>query len=143
MEERRKKLMVDRGLQIRYSLLMVIILLVFSVLTGFTLYYSIKFGLLAAQLGSYAEEKIILAFSRLRVLFVIESIVFILLAIIVGIRFSLRIAGPSYHLKEGLREIAGGNYAIRLKFRKRDELKEVAEEFNRMAQILGEKTKQS
>lgn len=43
---------------------------------------------------------------------------------------SHRIAGPIYRLEKELQNIAKGNFSIRIKFRKKDELKSIAEGIN-------------
>ena len=45
---------------------------------------------------------------------------------------SHRIAGPIYRLEKDLQNIAKGNFSMRIKFRKKDELKSIAEGINRI-----------
>ncbi|MFH1854579.1 MAG: HAMP domain-containing protein [Candidatus Omnitrophota bacterium] len=45
---------------------------------------------------------------------------------------SHRLAGPIYRLEKDLEDIAKGNFSIRIKFRKKDELKSIAEGINRI-----------
>jgi len=45
---------------------------------------------------------------------------------------SHRLAGPVYRLEKDLQDIAKGNFSIRIKFRKKDELKSIAEGINRI-----------
>lgn len=45
---------------------------------------------------------------------------------------SHRLAGPIYRLERDLEDIAKGNFSIRIKFRKKDELKSIAEGINRI-----------
>lgn len=45
---------------------------------------------------------------------------------------SHRLAGPIYRLEKDLQDIAKGNFSIRIKFRKKDELKSIAEGINKI-----------
>ncbi len=45
---------------------------------------------------------------------------------------SHRLAGPVYRLEKDLQDIAKGNFSIRIRFRKKDELKSIAEGINRI-----------
>lgn len=45
---------------------------------------------------------------------------------------SHRLAGPIYRLEKDLEDIAKGNFSLRIKFRKKDELKSIAEGINRI-----------
>ena len=45
---------------------------------------------------------------------------------------SHRLAGPIYRLEKDLEHIAKGNFSIRIKFRKKDELKSIAEGINKI-----------
>jgi signal transduction histidine kinase len=45
---------------------------------------------------------------------------------------SHRFAGPIYRLEKDLEDIAKGNFSMRIKFRKKDELKSIAEGINKM-----------
>jgi methyl-accepting chemotaxis protein len=61
----------------------------------------------------------------------------LVLGIIAVILFSWRVlilshrfAGPIYRLEKDLQDIAKGNFSMRIKFRKKDELKSIAEAIN-------------
>jgi len=65
------------------------------------------------------------------------NIYIFILAIVAVLLFSWRIlilshrlAGPIYRLERDLKDIAKGNFSIRIKFRKKDELKSIAEGIN-------------
>ena len=50
-----------------------------------------------------------------------------------------RIAGPIYRLNQSLKEVIKGNYNIRIQLRKKDFFQEVADTFNEMNKVLGER----
>ena len=45
---------------------------------------------------------------------------------------SHRLAGPIYRLEKDLQDIAKGNFSMRIRFRKKDELKSIAEGINKI-----------
>ncbi len=62
-------------------------------------------------------------------------IIFILLTIIV-IFISHRIAGPLHRLKQYMKKLGDGDFALRLRFRTYDEIHDVADSFNEMVENL-------
>ena len=72
---------------------------------------------------------------------------FVFIAAIVGIAmaivgiltflfFSHRIVGPIYNLRRSLEKIAAGDLTCRVRLRKKDELKDVAEALNRFTEMM-------
>lgn len=60
------------------------------------------------------------------------AFVFILLLSWRILIMSHRFAGPIYRLEKDLEDIAKGNFSLRIKFRKKDELKSIAEGINKI-----------
>jgi nitrogen fixation/metabolism regulation signal transduction histidine kinase len=56
--------------------------------------------------------------------------------VVLGLRSSLKVAGPIYRLKKAMAEVESGNLSVRIRLRQGDQLTEVAEAFNRMADTL-------
>ena len=69
---------------------------------------------------------------------------FLLTGLIAGILvFVIRLVmKPIYNLKESADEIAGGNYGSRIQVKRRDEIGEISENFNRMAGKVEEHIKE-
>lgn len=106
---KRKKYIVNKKLQIGIFLKWLILPLIF----------------ISAILYYFKPDVYILAF----------AFVFILLLSWRILIMSHRFAGPIYRLEKDLEDIAKGNFSLRIKFRKKDELKSIAEGINK---ILGE-----
>jgi len=79
--------------------------------------------------------------TSMKPLLIVVPVVFILLAMafVFLIFISHRTAGPLYSLKQGMERIGQGDFSVRLKFRKNDEIHDVAEGFNKMADALDKK----
>lgn len=56
---------------------------------------------------------------------------------------SHRLAGPIYRLEKDLQDIARGNFSMRIKFRKKDELKSIAEGINKILDEIEKRLKKN
>jgi len=138
---RRRRYFIKSGLQTRYLKLIILAIALPTFLFAVCLYYLI-FYLMAEQLG--IPESI--AYNITPVLTKINFILLLGLPIIVivllwwGIFISHRIAGPVYRLEKELDKISKGNFSLRIKFRKKDELSSVAEGINKVLDKVEWKT---
>lgn len=71
---------------------------------------------------------------------VAATIIMILLGVFVSLHMGRRISKPLHSLMDASREISNGNYQYQIKERRNDELGNLTEELNRMADGLLEKT---
>lgn len=85
------------------------------------------------NIANTTAEKAILAIS------VVGAICF-MIAFVLLVNLPLAIAGPIVQLTDSIKQIAAGNYKMRLHFKREDELGAVAKSFNTMAQKLEEYT---
>jgi methyl-accepting chemotaxis protein len=67
----------------------------------------------------------------LSTLMVVAPIIFVVVTIPI-VFISHRIAGPLHRLKQHMRRVADGDFSMKLKFRKSDEIHDVADSFNDM-----------
>lgn len=127
---RRRKYFVKRAFQLRYTVTILIWILLAAVISYGTFYY--QFMILMKRLPISSEYVQFMKqamhatfFARLAVLF--------LLGIFAGILISHKIAGPLYRMERDLKEIVGGgNLKWSLTLRKGDELQELAGSLNTM-----------
>lgn len=85
------------------------------------------------NIANTTAEKAILAIS------VVGAICF-MIAFVLLVNLPLAIAGPIIQLTDSIKQIAAGNYKMRLHFKREDEFGAVAKSFNTMAQKLEEYT---
>ena len=76
------------------------------------------------------------------IFFVIIFIFFLTISSILAIIAAGQITKPINELKKGAQIVASGNYDFRLKIETNDELEELANEFNTMAQMLSQHEKE-
>lgn len=92
------------------------------------------------QIGLFLKWIIVPVIGVFAVLYYFRDNVYVfILAIVSALLISWRIlilshrlAGPIYRLERDLEDIAKGNFSIRIKFRKKDELKSIAEGINKI-----------
>jgi len=130
---RRKRYFIRSGLQARYLRLILLAVALPTFLFACCLYYLI-FYLMEEQLG--IPESI--AYNITPVLGKINFILLVGLPVIAvalllwGLLISHRIAGPIYRLEKELDKISKGDFSLRIKFRKKDELASIAEGINKI-----------
>jgi methyl-accepting chemotaxis protein len=106
IQQRRKRYLVNKRLQI-----------------GFLLKWMITPIILLFVVLYYYKGKNLVLISGLLVIVLLSWRVIIL---------SHRLAGPIYRLEKDLQDIAKGKFSLRIKFRKKDELKSIADGINKI-----------
>lgn len=136
MKNRRKRLIISSGLQLRYVGAVLFAMLFVALLEGGIVYRSIWIELLNES--RYSDWTPFLMSVKKRADFQIFFSVAGLLIIvgIISIYMSHRIAGPLYRLKTYFTELAKGDLSFEMRVRKGDELSDMVDEFNAMVRGL-------
>jgi nitrogen fixation/metabolism regulation signal transduction histidine kinase len=139
---RRIRYIINKRYQYGMLVLLVAVVFVVIFLSILATHYFVISSIVnvAYQTGQMPTGKELLAAS-IRPVTIIVPIIFVVLAFIViyVIYLSHRTAGPLYKLKEAMDRVGEGDLSIKLKFRKHDEIHDVAESFNRMVENLRKK----
>ncbi len=136
--KRRIRFLVKKGMQFRFLGLILISVLLPTLLVGACLYWLI-FSMMAQQLGipesiAYNLPPVI---SRVNGILIVGLPVLLLLLLGWGLLLSHRIAGPIYRLERELDRIAReGDFSVRLKLRRNDELGSVADGINKVLERI-------
>jgi methyl-accepting chemotaxis protein len=141
VEERRKKLLVDKRIQLRYMKTIILLLVFFSIAMGISNYFLTSLVLRASQLVPNAEKYLNQLFKGIAYLVTVETIVFIIIAAIISIITSNHFAGPISRIREAMNAVRAGNLDYRIKIRKGDDLIDVVGEFNNMLDGIQKKNK--
>jgi len=130
---RRKGYFIGSGLQFRYLRLILLAIALPTVLVSICLYYLI-FYLMAEQLGipESIAYNIIPVLKKINIILFLGLPVIAFLLLLWGVVISHRIAGPEYRLEQELDKIAKGDFARRIKFRRKDELAGIAHGINKV-----------
>lgn len=137
-KNRRKKLYIDREIQLGITVRFLAIFLAFIFLTTCAVFIPSSIKLLshgpAEELIKPAQEFLILKSRVWPMAFVV-----MLAAVVYTVIFSHRIAGPIQRLNSELRNIISGNYPERIRLRKKDYFKETASLLEELAQEMAER----
>lgn len=133
---RRKQYMVQRGMQLRFVRFVMIYMFICCLATAAIVFYS-TFAVLSEKLaGIYPQHRLPEIFGRAYVAFFISLAASIPLLFYGALVFSHRIAGPLPKIYNALDAIGEGRFEGRLSLRKDDELKELVDHINQMAEKL-------
>ena len=130
---RRKRYFIKAGLQLRYLRLVLLAIILPVFLFSACLYYLIIY-LMAQQLGIPESifYNITPVVNKINIILLIGLPVISLLILFWGLIISHRIAGPLYRLERELERIAQGDFSLRIRLRRRDELISIAQGINKV-----------
>ena len=136
---RRKRIFVERGLQLRFARFVILYMVVCCLVTAFIVFYA-TFAVLSEKLvGIYPQNRLPEIFGRAYIAFFGGLLVSVPVLFYGALTFSHRIAGPLPKIYQVLDEIGSGHFDTQLTLRKNDELLELANRINRMTAKLKER----
>lgn len=129
---KRRNYLINKGMQLKVTIRVVFLGLLFSVFIGYEVYITIWPVVSAA----ISEDKISLVRDQIffRAIFFLLPFLFVLAAS--SILLSHRIAGPLYRIELTLDKLIQGQDVQQIRLRKNDELKELAEKINKLIPII-------
>lgn len=140
-EKRRiRNILIKRALQLRYLKFVLVVVIIGMVLTGLSVYLSFRVSLKLTQLGYYAQTHLAETYSRLNSLLILEGIILIIIAALLSLKISHRIAGPIYHIENNIKDALTGSKE-KIVLRKGDELHNLADLVNQIVFRLPAETK--
>ena len=135
MKKPRRRYLIDRQFQLKYVVLTICLLVMHTFLVlcavfapTFIMLYS------STSLEKKAEAANSILFLHNTIWPGIAVVIFLFGCLSIFVTHKL--AGPLYRIKMSLREMAEGNFAVRIRLRKGDELGELAEEINLLAESV-------
>ena len=136
----RKRYLVNHGLQLSYSWLLIFCVGMIILIFGLSLWYinKVHLDLFQRIVGEDALPKSYINSIQNQFLIGIPIAIVAVsgLLLILGIYVSHRIAGPMYRMTKNLNLIGVDNQMDTIQIRKRDQLKEMADAFNHMVHAL-------
>lgn len=132
-KKRRINYLVKSGLQLKYvaytALLMVAIVLISSYLSYQTAYSALSSTLQSVYPQSHLQKLL----QEVNMLFVGRMLLILPAIVLCVVLISHRIAGPIYRIRRTLKALARGEFGDPVVLRKRDELKDLANDVNELA----------
>ncbi|MBF0217069.1 MAG: hypothetical protein HQL30_08765 [Candidatus Omnitrophica bacterium] len=136
-QRQRTRLVIVRGFQVRFIILIVAFVLLTALVSGYTVYYYI-WKLIGDKLnGVYPQAHLVDMVARVNSVLISRFLLLVPLVVLVGLIFSNRISGPIYKMKLFLSSISEHNDDGSLvELREEDEFHDVAEGINRIVNRL-------
>ncbi len=131
----RKIIMIKRGLQMKYVLLVFVTVFLTAIVVSLDVYYVIGKSVLL----HYEEVNLLPVIKSATLLLAMHLSLYLLVVIVCSIFVSHRFAGPIFRLERVSENLAKGDLTVSVQFRKGDEFFETAEYMNRMIAALREK----
>lgn len=135
--KRRRKYLIDRKFQLKYAVsILIFILITFFIFT--VIFYQVGFLPLLEKLRNvYPETRLFIILRGVYKNLIISFLLLLVVALGFAIFKSHKIAGPLFRLKYHIRQMSSGDFSTRVKLRKKDELKILADELNLLSQNIG------
>ena len=137
---KRRIFLINRKLQLRFTLLVVLLVLIYSVFLGFATYLNYRISTIVFENTAIYDSATEVQIARQGKSTVVTTTVFLVInGVVVALIFILlthKVAGPLYRLEQYTKMISDGKIPPRLIFRKGDELLDLAERFNEMTDTL-------
>ncbi len=131
---RRRRILIDKSLQLKYTLTVVLLIVLYSFCLGFSLYNNSKAT--SSLLMEFIEGNPKLEAklqtvdkSAMTKIFIVMG-VNALIIIYLGIISTHKVAGPLYRFKKHLERFKDGDFSVRTNLRKDDMLVGLADDFN-------------
>jgi len=136
----RLKYILNSQLQMKFLLLILLCILIPLFAVGGCLYYLI-FQILAEQLGipESIAANLIPVLNKINFLLLVGLPPVLVLIFILAIILTHRLIGPLNRLERDLKRISEGDYSVRLKLRKNDDLRPIADTINTIIDRLERK----
>ena len=131
-KSRRKKYFLSRSIQPRLLLGFAVLVLILVVIAGGLFYVLANRELSAEYYKAHSTLKHVM--QNLLPWLLLVNLAGILVALFLAIFYTHRIAGPAYRIQQDLRKIGQGSLTTRVRTRRKDQLKGLESEVNRVAQ---------
>ncbi len=133
---RRSHYIIKKEFQLKYVGLIVAVMLLSALISGYTIYYN-SWVLLGSKLANvYPQGMLVQIFRSVNTRLFIAMIFVTMLSVGIGIIASHRIAGPVFRMIRFLGNVTAGDYSQRIHLRKKDDLKDLAEAINKLVDKL-------
>jgi len=133
---RRRRYIVKKEFQLKYVGLIVAVMLLSAVISGYIIYYN-SWVLLGEKLANvYPQGMLVQVFRSVNMRLFVAMFFVAIICVGIGILASHRIAGPVFRMIRFLGNVTAGDYSQRIHLRKKDELKDLAEAINKLVDKL-------
>jgi methyl-accepting chemotaxis protein len=133
---RRTQYLIATQFQLKFVGIILVFMFIGAFISAFTIYYY-TWLLLGEKLANiYPQGRLITILKTSNMILLGRMLLITPMVAILAVLLSHRIAGPLYRIKKTLEEVAAGNYGLRIRLRRTDELQDVAESMNKVIEKL-------
>jgi methyl-accepting chemotaxis protein len=131
----RKKYLIKPAFQLRLALTIFVYVVVYSAIFGFIIFFPLYTNL---QGSSSVEEQVRISEIALYLHKRVWPALFVMAALagLHAVFYSHRLVGPVYRFEKMLDALIAGDYSMRIRIRKRDELRDMEALLNQLAETL-------
>lgn len=139
-KNRRRRILINKPLQLKYTFLIVLLIVMYSSCLGYSLYTNsrttTKILIEFVEDNPKLEAKLHKVDQSVLIKTIIAMIINALVITYIGIFSTHKIAGPIYRFKKHLSSLKSGDFGSRTKLRKHDMLTDLADDFNKASEML-------
>jgi len=128
----RKRYLLKKGFQLRFTLVIIGAMILIALVTGFSIYSAVTQTLVTQFHG----ENLALIKHAITYKLLMRSILLIIAIAIISIFISHRIAGPVYKFEQTLRALAQEKEVQEIRLRKHDEFYDLAMAINNLSKLM-------
>ncbi len=133
---RRTQYLIATQFQLKFVGIILVFMFIGAFISAFTIYYY-TWLLLGEKLANISPQgRLITVLKTSNMILLGRMLLITPMVAILAVLLSHRIAGPLYRIKKTLEEVAAGNYGLRIRLRRTDELQDVAESMNKVIEKL-------
>jgi len=136
---KRSHYIVEKNMQYRYVELILMHMLIFFLVTVVIIYFSGWRQLVQKLSNVYPQAMLVNILNAVYIKLWMGFIILLPVACISAILASHKIAGPLVRIRRALNQLAGNDYNLFVKLRKGDDLQDVADQINKLAESLRKK----
>jgi methyl-accepting chemotaxis protein len=130
---KRRTYIVNRRFQFKYIFIILSVMLITVFSVSFTTFYIVWKNVIDSFFFvPEAARKLSGIYMNTARLLILPGLFLAVCAVVAGLIFSHRIAGPVYRVKKTAEDIAGGDLSVTVRFRKDDDLHDLADALNGM-----------
>ena len=133
MRDRRRRFLVNKRMQFKLMAFSSMPMLLCCAALYYLIYYFVMNEMVIPEV---ITQMLLPALQGVNAVLIIAAPIILILLLRGILVYSNKIAGPIYRLERELDEVAKGDFNRKIKFRKGDELKEVAEKLNRVLEKI-------
>lgn len=135
----RKHYIVNKGIQFKYAGLLLLYLIVFFIISLAVIYFSGLNILLEKMANVYPQARLTEILNTVYLRLAFGFLLLLPIVAISAILLSHKIAGPLVRIKRALTQMVNNDYNVSIKLRKHDQLKDIANLINKLAENLKKK----